>query len=119
MALKIVRDQERSPLESKMPCPVCLGVTMTKVTLGAGGKNALTLDHCGRCGGIWFDGGDLEAGVGRIAGPAALDLRAVGARRRRCGSSRRARLEPVARVRSRGPHRACRGRGTQRARTRA
>lgn len=41
----------------RLPCPVCLGVTMVKLqpTLGAG----LVLDYCPRCGGTWFDAGEV------------------------------------------------------------
>ena len=72
-----------SPLESRHPCPVCLGVKMTKVRLplgggapvaggaAAGGAAAgttaaaapgeeLVLDHCDRCGGVWFELGEVQ-----------------------------------------------------------
>lgn len=42
-------------LEARMPCPVCLGVKMTK--RDAGGE--LVLDRCERCGGLWFDAGEV------------------------------------------------------------
>ena len=44
-------------LEARYPCPVCLGVAMTKTPIGRDG--ALVLDHCARCGGVWFDAGEL------------------------------------------------------------
>jgi Zn-finger nucleic acid-binding protein len=64
-------------LETRFPCPVCLGVKMEKVRLPlntvAGkaaperpGANAaqpaalLTLDHCPRCGGVWFGAGEVQ-----------------------------------------------------------
>lgn len=56
--------------EVRYPCPVCLGVKLSKVRLVA--KPALTLDRCERCGGIWFDEGEVE----RLA-----RLRVEGARR--------------------------------------
>lgn len=47
--------------EARYPCPVCLGVKMEKVTLAApGGSSALTLDHCSRCGGVWFEKGEVQ-----------------------------------------------------------
>ena len=45
-------------LEARYPCPVCLGVTLTKTPIGRDG--ALVLDHCARCGGVWFDAGELQ-----------------------------------------------------------
>ncbi|HYJ78950.1 MAG TPA: zf-TFIIB domain-containing protein [Longimicrobiaceae bacterium] len=41
----------------RMPCPVCLGVQMEQVALG--GPGGLMLDHCHRCGGVWFDSGEV------------------------------------------------------------
>lgn len=48
--------------ETRWPCPVCLGVKMEKTTLGKGADDsgALTLDHCGRCGGVWFELGEVQ-----------------------------------------------------------
>jgi len=43
--------------EERRPCPVCLGVKMTKRSAATGGE--LTLDRCDRCGGIWFDAGEV------------------------------------------------------------
>jgi Zn-finger nucleic acid-binding protein len=49
----------RSPMETRWPCPVCLGVAMRKTTVrGAGGE--VTLDACPRCGGIWFERGEAR-----------------------------------------------------------
>ena len=57
-------------LETRFPCPVCLGVKMQKVvvadTLATSGQpgGPLTLDHCTRCGGVWFERGEVQ----RLAG---------------------------------------------------
>ncbi|MGH7521964.1 MAG: zf-TFIIB domain-containing protein [Gemmatimonadales bacterium] len=42
----------------RYPCPVCLGVQMTKLKPEA--TLELELDHCERCGGIWFDQGEAD-----------------------------------------------------------
>jgi Zn-finger nucleic acid-binding protein len=42
-----------------MPCPVCVGVQMEKVRLRAGVR-ILVLDHCPRCGGVWFEKGEAQ-----------------------------------------------------------
>lgn len=44
--------------EVRYPCPVCLGVTMEKAPVGA--KNPVMLDHCPRCGGAWFELGEVQ-----------------------------------------------------------
>ena len=44
--------------ETRYPCPVCLGVTMEKAPVGA--KNPVMLDHCPRCGGAWFELGEVQ-----------------------------------------------------------
>jgi len=44
--------------ETRLPCPVCF-VAMEKARL-AGAQRALTLDHCQRCGGVWFDRGEVR-----------------------------------------------------------
>jgi Zn-finger nucleic acid-binding protein len=49
----------RMPLEARLPCPVCLGVQMEKVQVGQG-AGLLTLDHCTRCGGVWFEKGEPQ-----------------------------------------------------------
>lgn len=41
----------------RLPCPVCLGVTMEQVAVGRIRK--VRLDHCARCGGVWFDAGEI------------------------------------------------------------
>lgn len=48
--------------EARWPCPVCLGVKMEKTTLGRcrDRSGSLTLDHCSRCGGIWFELGEVQ-----------------------------------------------------------
>jgi Zn-finger nucleic acid-binding protein len=40
-----------------LDCPVCLGVKLSRVELGPGPD--LLLDACARCGGIWFDRGEI------------------------------------------------------------
>lgn len=50
------RRKER--IEPRYPCPVCAGIKMKKVRVGPAG--ALTLDHCERCGGIWFEAGEVQ-----------------------------------------------------------
>jgi Zn-finger nucleic acid-binding protein len=44
-------------VEARWPCPVCLGVAMEKARL-EGPTGGLTLDHCPRCGGVWFERGE-------------------------------------------------------------
>jgi Zn-finger nucleic acid-binding protein len=45
---------ERAP---RYPCPVCLGVTMEKVRVR--GDAPVEIDHCRRCGGAWFELGEV------------------------------------------------------------
>jgi Zn-finger nucleic acid-binding protein len=45
------------PLETRYECPVCLGVTLQKTFIGS---DKFILDHCTRCGGIWFDAGEVN-----------------------------------------------------------
>lgn len=45
--------------ETRLPCPACLGVMMDK--LKPVKDRALVLDACRRCGGIWFDAGEVGA----------------------------------------------------------
>jgi Zn-finger nucleic acid-binding protein len=74
-------------LETRYPCPVCIGVKLEKVRVGGapgpssaddspvadlgGGRKAPTpnntqadvefvLDHCPRCGGVWFEAGEVQ-----------------------------------------------------------
>ena len=42
--------------ETRYPCPVCLGVKLSKVPIVS--TQTLMLDRCQRCGGIWFDEGE-------------------------------------------------------------
>lgn len=44
--------------EIRYPCPVCL-VQMDKAQV-KGRAGVLTLDHCSRCGGIWFERGEVQ-----------------------------------------------------------
>jgi Zn-finger nucleic acid-binding protein len=41
----------------RWPCPVCLGVMMEKVRVGA--ESPVEIDHCRRCGGAWFEYGEV------------------------------------------------------------
>jgi Zn-finger nucleic acid-binding protein len=45
-------------LEPRYPCPVCLGVRLEKTRVGTRGE--LVLDSCRRCGGIWFELGEVQ-----------------------------------------------------------
>ena len=48
----------RPRFETRLPCPVCL-IMMDKAQVkGRGG--VLTLDHCMRCGGVWFERGEVQ-----------------------------------------------------------
>lgn len=51
------RDASR-PLETRWPCPVCVGVMMEKHHVDAHAQS-VTLDYCPRCGGLWFDRGEV------------------------------------------------------------
>ncbi len=52
--------------EPRWPCPVCLGVKMDKVRMdgpaahGTSAGRPLILDHCSRCGGMWFELGEVQ-----------------------------------------------------------
>jgi len=50
----------RSPgrFETRLPCPVCL-IMMDKAQI-QGRAGVLTLDHCNRCGGVWFEKGEMQ-----------------------------------------------------------
>jgi Zn-finger nucleic acid-binding protein len=48
---------------------VCIGTTMEKARV-KGGAGALTLDHCARCGGVWFERGE----VGQLANVTPAEL---------------------------------------------
>jgi Zn-finger nucleic acid-binding protein len=45
-------------IEPRYPCPVCLGVRLEKTRVGTRGE--LVLDSCRRCGGIWFELGEVQ-----------------------------------------------------------
>ena len=45
-------------IQARYGCPVCEGVEMSKVR--PSGSRKLLLDYCGRCGGMWFDQGEVE-----------------------------------------------------------
>jgi Zn-finger nucleic acid-binding protein len=45
-------------LETRYPCPVCLGATLQKSVVKE--NPLLTIDHCARCGGVWFDYGEVQ-----------------------------------------------------------
>lgn len=55
MASSTTRQRARGRLE----CPVCLGVALTPYRPAA--DSPLVIDHCGRCGGVWFDAGEVTA----------------------------------------------------------
>ena len=41
----------------RLECPVCLGVKLAKLVPSSEGS--LVLDYCTRCGGVWFDEGEV------------------------------------------------------------
>lgn len=45
-------------LETRLPCPTCLGVVMEKLKPVKG--QDLILDYCRRCGGMWFEAGEAQ-----------------------------------------------------------
>ena len=45
-------------IEPRYPCPVCLGSHLEKTRIGGGDE--LELDHCRRCGGVWFELGEVQ-----------------------------------------------------------
>ncbi len=53
-------------LEARYPCPVCLGATLEKLAVDVGPANSdaavrqFLLDFCPRCGGAWFDHGEVN-----------------------------------------------------------
>lgn len=71
----------RPVLETRWPCPVCLGVVMSKTRLPDGD---LVLDHCGRCGGVWFDAGETAALRAARTRPAWVRLDPGDPHRMRC-----------------------------------
>ncbi|MGH7444288.1 MAG: zf-TFIIB domain-containing protein [Longimicrobiales bacterium] len=44
-------------METRLPCPVCIGTRMEKVWAAGG---AFALDCCRRCGGVWFEQGEVH-----------------------------------------------------------
>ncbi len=58
----------KKEMEARWPCPVCLGVKMEKTAIGdapsaagtSGEEDPLLLDHCSRCGGMWFEVGEVR-----------------------------------------------------------
>ena len=46
-------------METRWPCPVCLGVAMQKAVVQGAGAD-VTIDACPRCGGIWFERGEAR-----------------------------------------------------------
>lgn len=47
--------------EARYPCPVCLGLPMEKLRfVNPQQGQELVLDACKRCGGIWFDAGEVQ-----------------------------------------------------------
>jgi uncharacterized protein len=59
-----MRDMSRRPpgaprqLETRWPCPVCVGVMMDKKHIDKH-AGSVTVDYCPRCGGLWFDRGEV------------------------------------------------------------
>ncbi|MQA91250.1 MAG: hypothetical protein GEU90_13635, partial [Gemmatimonas sp.] len=53
------RGSSMPELAMRLPCPVCLGTMMEKVRLG-GSRQGLEVDHCRRCGGVWFEPGEVQ-----------------------------------------------------------
>jgi Zn-finger nucleic acid-binding protein len=52
-----VQLHKNEKFETRLPCPVCL-VMMEKAKF-AGRAGSLTLDHCTRCGGVFFERGEV------------------------------------------------------------
>ena len=46
------------PVETRWPCPVCVGARMEKIQI-KDRRGTLTLDACPRCGGLWFERGEV------------------------------------------------------------
>ena len=45
-------------VSARLPCPVCLGTKMEKVSIGP--RRAVEVDHCRRCGGAWLEQGEVQ-----------------------------------------------------------
>jgi Zn-finger nucleic acid-binding protein len=56
-APRLVR-HDAQPMETRWPCPVCVGARMDKVHI-RDRSGTLTLDTCPRCGGLWFERGEV------------------------------------------------------------
>lgn len=54
---RLVR-HDAQPMETRWPCPVCVGARMDKVHI-RDRSGTLTLDTCPRCGGLWFERGEV------------------------------------------------------------
>jgi Zn-finger nucleic acid-binding protein len=54
---RLVR-HDAKPMETRWPCPVCVGARMDKVHI-KDRSGTLTLDTCPRCGGLWFERGEV------------------------------------------------------------
>lgn len=50
--------EARREIEARYSCPVCLGATLEKWRPVP--EAEFVLDRCGRCGGMWFDGEEVE-----------------------------------------------------------
>lgn len=46
-------------LRPRLRCPVCVGTRMERVSVGD--ALVVELDHCTRCGGVWFGQGEIRA----------------------------------------------------------
>jgi Zn-finger nucleic acid-binding protein len=58
-------------METRWPCPVCVGARMEKIHI-RDNSGTLTLDTCPRCGGLWFERGE----VGQLSARKPSTLRA-------------------------------------------
>lgn len=50
--------QTCSMADVRLPCPVCLGAKMVKER--AARRRDVVVDRCSRCGGIWFEAGEVQ-----------------------------------------------------------
>lgn len=71
-------------VETRLLCPVCLGVKMVKRS--PSGAPQVVVDLCPRCGGIWFEHGEVQAvrGASGVPDPGDIDPSRAG----RCTSCR-------------------------------
>ena len=63
--------QGAGPMETRWPCPVCVGARMEKIHI-RDNSGTLILDACPRCGGLWFERGE----VGQLSARKPSTLRA-------------------------------------------